>query len=257
MNETATFADALRVWRTNRRMSQLELSLTSEVSSRHLSFLETGRARPSRDMVLRICDALLIPRAARNELLRAAGFAPIFPATPLDSEVMAPFRRVVDDMIRRHAPYPAMLTDRCWNLIDANPAGRLLLSPFGDGAINLVRELACNPIARDLICNWSETVAEMASRIRLEVLEAGDDPALMALLRHLEQALDRTDRPRHAPLRRPVAPLEINAGGRVLAFLSTIVHFGTSEDVTVRDLRLELLFPADEATRLALIESAS
>jgi transcriptional regulator with XRE-family HTH domain len=247
------FPDALRRWRTARHMSQLDLALASDISARHLSFLETGRSQPSREMVLRLCEALVAPRAARNELLRAAGYAPIYPASPLDDASLAPFRAILAEMMERHAPWPAMLCDRHWTLRDANATARRLLSPLhGEaGEMNMVRMLTRNPLAREFIRNWPHVVADMANRIRLEALEAGDDPVLNAHLRELEAACAaapvEVDRPPE-----PLAPVVLALGETELRFLSTIAHFGASEDITVRDLRLELLFPADDATRTTL-----
>ena len=248
------FAEALRRFRAARRMSQLDLALTCEVSARHLSFLESGRAQPSRDMVLQLAGGLLLPLGARNTLLQAAGFAPVFPSSPLDSEALGPFRAILDEMIARHAPYPALLCDRHWTILDANATARALLAPLheGPGPMNVVRMLTDSPLAPMAIANYPEVLAEMAARIQLETLEAGDDPVLHQLLQALQAATLRHPH-RAAPLqRRPLAPVVLNAPDQPLSFLSTIAHFGTSEDVTVRDLRLELLFPADNVTRAAM-----
>lgn len=255
MSEAIAFPEALRRWRTARRMSQLDLALETGVSARHLSFLETGRAQPSREMVLRLCDALVAPRAACNELLRAAGFAAVFPNSPLDAEALAPFRAVLADMMRRHDPYPALLCDRTWTLLDANDAARALLTPLQGASreSNIVRMLVRSPIARELIVNFAEVLDDMSARIRLEALEAGADDELHELLAEIES--HRSAAPPPTAPRRPLTPVVIRAGDGVLCFLSTIAHFGTSEDVTVRDLRLELLFPADEATRARLLDA--
>jgi transcriptional regulator with XRE-family HTH domain len=245
------FARLLRHFRGARRMSQLDLALDCNVSARHLSFLETGRAKPSREMVLQISDGLILPLASRNALLQAAGFAPLFPATPLDSEALGPFRAVLQEMMDRHAPWPAMLADRHWRLRDANTAALALLAPLQvGGETSLIRMLMASAAAPELIANLPEVLAEMRGRIALEALEAPGDAELAALIAELDAAIAR-----HPPvpaMRRPLVPLEVRTPGGVLSFLSTVAHFGTSEDVTVRDLRLELLFPADEPTRMAL-----
>ena len=252
--QAGPFAEALRRLRAGRRMSQLDLALTCEVSARHLSFLESGRARPSREMVLVLAEGLLLPLGSQNALLQAAGFAPVFPTSPLDSEALGPFRAILDEMIARHAPYPALLCDRHWTILDANATARALLAPLheGPGPMNVVRMLTDSPLAPMAIANYPEVLAEMAARIQLETLEAGDDPVLHQLLQALQAATLRHPH-RAAPLqRRPLAPVVLNAPDQPLSFLSTIAHFGTSEDVTVRDLRLELLFPADDVTRAAM-----
>ena len=246
------FALALKRLRTARRMSQLELALTCDVSPRHLTFLESGRARPSREMVLILAEGLLAPLAARNALVQAAGFAAAYPASPLQSEALAAFRGVLTEMIDRHAPNPALLVDRCWNMIDANAPARRLLGRLGvgDGQSNIIRALIARP---DAVGNLAEVLDELAMRLQLEALEAGDDPELGSLAALIAETRARLpDRPRVA-MRQAVVPLVFNLpGGAPLRFLTAIAHFGTSEDVTIRDLRLELLFPADDPTRLAM-----
>jgi transcriptional regulator with XRE-family HTH domain len=245
------FGAALREWRRARGHSQLDLALEMGISARHLSFLETGRARPSRGMAAQVAEALMLPRAARNALLASAGFAPTYPATPLDAAALAPFRAMLDEMIARHAPYPALICNRYWTLLDANASARALVAGLAqNGETNLVRMLTENPRAGELIANYAEVLEDMAGRIRVEALEAGPDPVLVELLSGIDRAVARHPGP-PAP-RRPLAPLILKTPAGQLSFLSAIAHFGTSEDVTVRDLRLELFFPADNETRAAM-----
>lgn len=248
----AQFCTLLREWRRARGLSQLELALEANVSARHLSFLESGRAQPSRAMTLQLAEALLLPRVAVNALLASAGFAPAFPATPLSAESLAPFRAMLDEMMRRHAPYPALVCDRHWTIIDANDSARTLLGALHDGSseMNVVRML-CGPRASTAIQNLSEVLAEMCGRIRLEALEAGPDPKNAELLSLLKAAMAQAPPPPNTA-RRALVPIRLRTHSGVLSFLTTIAHFGTSEDITLRDLRLELLFPADEATGAAL-----
>jgi transcriptional regulator with XRE-family HTH domain len=248
----AEFCTLLREWRKARGLSQLDLALEADVSARNLSFLESGRAQPSRAMTLQLAEALLLPRAATNALLASAGFAAAYPSTSLSAESLAPFRAMLDEMMRRHAPYPALVCDRHWTILDANQSARTLLGPLHDGAgeMNVVRML-CSPSAHALIENMGEVLAEMWGRIRLEALEAGPDPVNDDLLSMLKAAMASAPAPA-AAARRPIVPIRLRAAGGALSFLTTIAHFGTSEDITLRDLRLELLFPADEATKRAL-----
>jgi len=246
------FGEALRVWRRARGLSQLDLALAAGASPRHLSFLETNRAKPSREMVLALADAMVLPRAPRNALLAAAGFAPLYPSTPLQSDLLGPLREALTEMMRRHAPNPALLCDRHWNMLDANASAQALLAGLANGETNIIRMLACNPRAPDLIANLGEVVQEMKERIRLEALEAAYDPVLTDLIAALEAAGERHPPPKPELARRPLVPLVLNGPGGELRFLSAITHFGTSEDIAVRDLRLELLFPADAATIAAM-----
>lgn len=235
-------------------MSQLELALECGISARHLSFLETGRARPSRDMVLHLCEGLALPRTARNGLLQAAGFAALFPRSPLDGTELQPFRAVMVEMMARHAPWPAILCDRHWNVVDANGPAQALLAPMHRGGVmNVVRMITDSPVAEAMIENLPDMLEEMAGRLRLEVIESGSDPELLALRDGLYAALHRLAPGKQpATPRRPMVPLVVRFGETSLSFLTAVAQFGTSEDITVRDLRLELFFPADDATRAAL-----
>ena len=206
-------------------------------------------------MVLTLAAGLLLPLGAQNTLLQAAGFAAVFPVSNLDSAALGPFREVLAEMMARHAPYPALLCDRHWNVRDANPTARALLAAMAppSGELNAVRLLTDGPLAAAAVANLPEVIHEMAARIELEALEAPGDPVLGDLLDALGAAAVRHP---YRPLtteRRPLVPLMLNTPNGPLSFLSAIAHFGTSEDVTVRDLRLELLFPADHATRAAMV----
>lgn len=251
---TATpFGAILRRYRSARRMSQLDLANECEISARHLSFLESGRSQPSRDMVLHLGAGLLLPRSARNALLQAAGFAPAFPASPLESRALGPFRDILNEMIARHAPNPALLVDRHWNVQEANATARGLLSALNGGGVemNIVRMLSTGAHVGDVIANLPEVLNEMTSRLQLEALEAGDDPVFADLLAGLEAASARHPLPETRG-RRAIVPFVVNTPEGQLSFLTVIAHFGASDDITIRDLRLELLFPADDHTRNAL-----
>lgn len=248
------FADALRHWRRTKHMSQLELALCSGVSARHVSFLETGRARPSREMVLQLADALMIPHGARNAFLSAAGFAALYPQTPLESAALAPLRSALAALMQRQSPDPAILLDRHWTIRDTNPTARALLAPLheGGGEMNVIRMMATSPLAPMFVVNLGEVLLELLGRIRLECADAGDDPLLAGLRRDLEGALARHPPPKATAPRRPLVPTVLRFGDGELRFVSSVVQFGTSEDITVRDLRLELLFSVDDATRAAM-----
>jgi transcriptional regulator with XRE-family HTH domain len=249
--EAGTFAAALRRYRRARRLSQLDLALECGVSARHLSFLESGRAQPSRDMVQVLAEGLLLTRGATNALMQAAGFAPAFPASPLESAALTPLRAMLDEMMAKHAPNPAMLCDRHWTILDASASARALLGAFAP-EMNVVRMLTEHALAPALIANLPEVLAEMTGRIELEALEAAGDPVLEGFVTALHTACARHPLAAPARMRSAMVPLRLKAGEGELSFLSAVAHFGTSEDVTVRDLRLELLFPADDATRAAI-----
>jgi transcriptional regulator with XRE-family HTH domain len=251
-SDPGPFGTALKAARNSRRVSQLVLSLDAGVSARHLSFLESGRAMPSRDMVLTLAEALALPLSARNQLLNAAGFASAYPASPLSSEAIAPFRAILRTMMENHAPFPALLCDRHWNVLEASPSAAAMLSPLLEGwsgPPNVFRLTACHPRSADFIANLPEVLHESLERLALEQSLAGDDPVLADLIAVTRAAAARY--PYRTRTRSPVLPVSYRGLAGPLSFLSVVAQCGTSEDVTVRDLRLELLFPADEATRAA------
>jgi transcriptional regulator with XRE-family HTH domain len=259
MNDAATmsittsnpdFPEALRHWRLVRRMSQMELALEAGVSTRHVSFLETGRAKPSREMVLQLADALMMPRSAHNSLLQQAGFSNSYPMTPLDSDLLAPLHDALAAMMDKHSPWPAILCDKHWNVIKSNVSADTLLTELRgtSHSVNLIKMFADNPVAEAMVTNLDEVRHEMLGRIRLEGLEAGNDPFLRELEDDIRASLGgRTQS--NDTARRPLVPFLIRYHGQDLSFLTAIAHFGTSDDVAVRDLRLELLFPANEVTK--------
>jgi len=250
---TAGFGAALQHYRSARRMSQLELALACDVSAKHVSFLESGRAQPSRDMVARLGAGLLLPLSARNKLLQAAGFAPVFPSSPLNSVAVEPFRAILNEMIAKHAPNPAMVVDRHWTVQETNASARALLGALqADGVeANIVRLLTSGAHVAKVVANLPEVLAELMSRVQLEALEAGDDEEFRELIGLLERAIARYPRAA-ASTGQPILPLVVNHGDRQLRFLTAIAHFASSEDANIRDLRLELLFPADAQTRAAV-----
>ena len=184
------FPTALRHWRRTRRFSQLDLAAEAEVSPRHLAFLETGRSRPSRRMVLRLAEGLGLPRGDQNGLLAAAGFAPHFPVLPLAAEEMAQVRAAMGWMIDRHAPYPALILDRLWRIVALNGPATRLFSPVGFAeGVSLLDALADPAVFAGLIENWVEVGHHTALRLKAESARAGGiaalDRAVAALLRKL------------------------------------------------------------------------
>ena len=251
----------LRQWRERRRMSQLALALEAEISSRHLSFVETGRSRPSREMVLLLAEVLDVPPRARNDLLAAAGYAPIFRESALDAPEMAQFRRALDFLLRQQEPYPAIVLDRYWNVLLANPGTERFLSLFLDpevavalGPPNAMR-LICHPQAlRPSIVNWEATAAALIQWLHRDLLRSAD--AGLQLLR--DELLAYPDVPRNwrtLDLDAPTAPfltIEMQRGETRLKFFTTLTTLGTPYDITLHELRIESFFPADDATDTAL-----
>ena len=246
----------LREWRTRRRMSQMDLALEAEISTRHLSFLETGRAQPSREMVLHLADQLEVPLRERNVILVAAGFAPVFPERALDDPGLAAARRAVDVILTAHEPYPALAVDLRWNLVAANAAIEPMLAGVDpallSGSVNVIR-LSLHPKGlAPRIANLGEWHAHIVERLRRQV-ELTADPGLADLL---EEIRGYPKPP--APDRRPedyggvAIPFQLMAGDTLLSFFGTTTVFGTPVDITLSELTLETFFPADAATAEAL-----
>jgi transcriptional regulator with XRE-family HTH domain len=248
------FGILLREWRQRRRVSQLDLALEGNISARHLSFLETGRARPSRDMVLHLSEHLRVPLRDRNVLLAAAGFAPEFRERPLDDPRLGAARQAIELVVEGHAPYPAIAVDRHWTLVLANDPVEMLLTGI-DAAllrppVNVMR-LALHPAGlAPRIANLPEWRAHLLDRLRQQI-DASGDPVLAELLREL-QGYPSTYRSMPSRPARDYAgmivPLEIATDAGVLALFSTITVFGTPVDVTLSELALECFYPADPAT---------
>jgi transcriptional regulator with XRE-family HTH domain len=242
----------LRDWRTRRRMSQMDLALEAEISTRHLSFLETGRAQPSREMVLHLSDQLEIPLRERNVILVAAGFAPVFPERSLEDPQLAAARRAVDVILKAHEPYPALVVDLRWNLVAANAAIEPLLADVDPELmvppLNVMR-LSLHPKGlAPRIANLGEWHAHALERLRRQA-ELTADPGLLALI---EEIRGYPKPP--APDRRPedfgdvVIPFQLMMGDTLLSLFGTTTVFGTPVDITLSELTLETFFPADSAT---------
>src|SRR3954469_15479248 len=258
----ATVADRSRIgpllrdWRRRRRMSQLDLALAAGVSARHLSFVETGRSKPSAEMVIQLAEHLDVPLRDSNTLLLAAGYAPGYAQHDLDAPEMGPVREAIDRVLRGHEPYPAVVVDRHWGLVSANRAVPLLI----EGAAAHLLEPPVNVLRLSLhpegmaprIVNLGEWRAHLLDRLGRQAVVSGD-PALFAL--HAELAGYPGGGPAHVPDLEGGAiavPLRLRLGEDELAFISTATTFGTATDVTVSELAIESFFPADERTARAL-----
>ena len=247
------FGTALKDWRGRRRMSQLDLGLSSNVSARHISFLETGRAKPSRAMVLQLCETLSVPRSGRNTLLNAAGFAPAYRSRELNEEDMAHVRAAVDWTLTRHDPFPAMALDRHWTIVKANKAAGFLLAGSGlrEGD-SLLEGLTDSESMAEALENWPEVAHHMMVRLRTESAHLGGDDILEAAASRLNTMLG----PAHANPEGTlpaVIPARYRANGRVFSFFSTLAQFGSAEDIALAELKIEMMFPADDETRQALL----
>ena len=250
------FPHLLKTWRQRRRLSQLDLALSSGVSQRHVSFLESGRARPSRNMILQLSEALAVPLRERNDWLIAAGFAPVFRSRPLDDPQMRQVMSAVRMMLTNHAPFPAIAIDRAWNIRMSNAPFDMVSAMIGEDVWtrvggpqrNLMRLFFHPNGIKPYVTNWTaiapllwhraqreaealggremkQVLAELGQHHDADTLWAADDAALV-----------------------PVLPLEIEKDGARISLFTVIATFGTAQDVTADELRIEILFPADDAT---------
>ncbi len=244
---TGDFGGQLRNWRGKRRMSQLQLALVADVSARHIAFLETGRAKPSRPMVLRLGEALEVPRAERNLMLDAAGYRAAYAKRPLDSATMAPIRKAIDHMIAGHMPYPAFVFDRHWTVLDANASGHAMLSGFGLAAGDSFIDFLLEPgQGAELVENWHEVAGHLAARFRLESAHLGGNAMLERAAEGLACEVGEGDHGATGDLP-PVLAVRFRFGGMVYPMFSTITQFGTADDIALADIKIEMFFPSDEA----------
>lgn len=241
------FSQVLKDWRKTRRLSQLGLANEADVSARHIAFLETGRARPSVAMIGRLGDALRLPLDARNQMLTGAGYAPRYPARQWDAADMAPIRAAVAYSLERHAPYPALAVDRLWTIVAMNASARSVFGALeisdGDSLLDLMVSDALPP----LIENWPEVAHHAAQRLRTESAAQGG----VERLNRVAEILSDVPGARQASLG-PVTPTIFRIGTARLSLFAIIGQFGTAEDLTLDDLKIEFYFPADAATEAAL-----
>jgi transcriptional regulator with XRE-family HTH domain len=252
--------ELLREWRQRRRKSQLQFACDAEISTRHLSFLETGRSQPSRDMVLRLAELLDIPLRERNALLTAAGFAPLFPERSLDDPALALARKAIDMVLQGHEPYPALAVDRHWNLVAMNRAVGLMMADIDESLltppINVLRASLHPKGLAPRIENLPEWRAHVLERLKHQV-DVSADATLDELYKELSAYPLPTGMSPHrttigSEYESMVVPCRIATPQGTLSLFSTTTMFGTPVDVTLSELAIESFFPADAATADAL-----
>jgi transcriptional regulator with XRE-family HTH domain len=253
--QTQSVGNLLRDWRRRRRLSQLDLACEAEISSRHLSFLETGRAQPSREMVLHLAEQLDIPLRERNALLMAAGFAPVFRERSLEDPTLQAARRAIDLVLAGHEPYPALAIDRHWTLVTTNRVVQPLLADVDPSLlsppINVLR-ISLHPQGlAPRIVNLAEWRAHLLARLRRQI-DATADPVLADLLNELGSYPIKSgasyDRQTGTDYAGVLVPLQMATEFGTLSFFSTTTVFGTPVDITLSELALESFFPANAAT---------
>lgn len=260
------FGPMLRTWRRRRGASQLALALQSGVSQRHVSFLESGRARPSREMVVQLTTALDVPLRQRNAMLLAAGFAPVYRETNLAAPELTPVRQAIDRILKKHEPYPAIVIDRLWNLQQANEAAQAFTVFLFEGpppppppgkAPNVLQWLLDAKALRSKIANWEEVARHLVSTTYAEILADGGEPTALA---YIEEVMAYPDVPasfrkvRFEERPSPILTVDYIVGGKSLSVFTTIATLGTPQDITLQEVRVECFFPADDRSN-ALFKS--
>jgi transcriptional regulator with XRE-family HTH domain len=257
----------IKQWREQRRLSQLSLAVDAEISTRHLSFIETGRAHPSRDMVLLLARALEVPPRGRNDLLTAAGFAPVYRETGLDAPEMTNVRRALDFILRQQEPFPGLVIDGHWNLLMRNEgAARLMglfLSPEDIAAVgprpNAMRLFYHPRGMRPYVVNWEASAVALIQWLHLDIARGIGDAETRRLLDELLSYPDVPQKWRTLDLDITPAPflaVEMRKGDLQIKFFSTLTSLGVPYDITLHELRVECFFPADAATETLLRDLA-
>ena len=254
----ASVGALLQSWRKARQLSQLALSLRAEISSRHLCFIETGRAKPSRDMVLRLATTLDMPLRERNQLLLAAGFAPFYPESKLEAPALGPVKQALDAILNQQEPYPAVVMNRRWDLVASNRAaarffGFLLGKREEAPPSNVLRLFFHHDYIKPFVENWLSVAQSLLDRARREALAGTPDAATQAIV---DEVTSYPGVPRSlqtevgAPLL-PVLPVVFVKVAQRFQFFSAVTTLGTAQDVTLQELRIESFFPVDAATAAA------
>ena len=267
MVSTATesiFGSLLKTWRKTRKRSQLDVALDAEISARHLSFVETGRSRPSRDMVLLLADVLEVPLRERNALLGAAGFAPLYRKSDLNAPDMKAIKNSIEFMLEHHNPYPAIVFDQHWNLVTQNRASSTLLPRFvADPSslvgkkLNVMRLLFDPRGMRPFITNWDSLAGAMMQRLHREAQIAGPADPINALIVELFDfgGVPESWRiPRLLEIPDVIAAMDVERDEIKVSLFSAITTLGTPIDITAQDLRIETFFPADDASKKTLFD---
>lgn len=254
MENVQTVGSLIKIWRERRRKSQLDLALDAEISTRHLSFVETGRAKPSREMILLLAENLQIPLRERNKILITGGYAPTFSEKTLDDFSMAAVREAIDLILKGHEPFPALAVDRVWNMVAANRIVPILLDEISPKLLeppaNVLR-LSLHPEGlAPKIVNFNEWRNHILRRLKKQAEDTGDT-RLEELFNELSKYKKNNRKSEKSLESNPqiIIPLQIKTKFGVLSFISTTTVFGTPVDVTVSEIALETFFPADAATQ--------
>ncbi|MCF6299889.1 MAG: helix-turn-helix transcriptional regulator [Proteobacteria bacterium] len=246
---SSTFANILHRWRKHRRYSQLQLALELGISSKHISFLETGRSAPSQQMILKIGLFLLLPKGEINHALNAAGYAPAYTEQMSSHTDLKPVFSAINQMLNNHMPYPAIVLNQHWDLVNANDAAKQLLHDMGFSKhSNLIEALIDDDVTNSKIINWHESIAQLLLRLRSEICLLGGYDKLIGLEKKLSEKITAEHERKVIEAKHSVLTTQIGLHGKVFSFFSIIANLGTVQDVAVSEFRIELMFPANDET---------
>jgi len=252
------FSQALKEWRKLRKMSQLDLACEADISQKHISWMETGKSQPSRSMVVKLIDALKVPLRQRNQFLKAAGFSELYTQNTLDDDIMQPVNQVLDMVLMHHMPYPAFVLDRLWNIKKQNAAADALFAMAGGEQTlwNAIGDLGKRNIAllsihpngiRQMITNWEQLKVPFMLRIKREAFEQMDQEAI-AQYELFSQYVELDDASLSMQPMIPVLPLTLKISEQELNLFSVISNFGTAQDITASEMKIETFYPGDKQT---------
>ncbi|MEH6526782.1 MAG: helix-turn-helix transcriptional regulator [Sneathiella sp.] len=259
---TSEFGQVLKQWRQIQGFSQLDLALAANSSARHVSFIETGRSRPSREMVLRLADVMDLPLRERNRLLNASGYTGAYTESALDDDGLSQVRRALDHILRQQEPYPAIVMNRCFDVLMINHAGAKMMNMLGlrlggdAGPPNLLKMTLHEEGLRSVIKDWDRVARHIIERAHRQVRGGGENDPLKKLI---AEVLAYPDIPEDWKLENPtddalpILPLAFELGGHTLSWITTIASFGTPQDVTAEEIMVECMFPADSETEAAVL----
>jgi len=244
------FGKLLNQWRKHRRYSQLQLAVELDVSSKHISFLETGRSVPSRDMLLKIASFLILPKREVNQWLYAAGYAPIYYELSEGDESLKLVYSAIDQMLTNHMPYPAIVMNQNWDLVQANDSAKKLMLDLGfSNHKNILEALIDDSPDSSKIINWHETVSVVLTRLRHEISVLGGSKRLNKLESRLAKSISSEQGKIISDTNQAALCMDINIGGNRLSFFSIIAQLGAIQDIAVSEFKVELMFPSDEGTK--------
>ena len=249
---TESAGDILKSWRRQRRYSQLKLALELDISSKHISFIETGKSIPSKEMILKIGEFLFIPKREVNRILLSAGYAPVYSELPMSDAALEPVTSAIDQMIENHMPYPAIVLNQTWDIVKVNDSASRLLSELGlSGHKNLLEAIIQEDPESSRILNFHQTATMILLRLRQEISMLGGPAYLKAFERRLKERLFKDKKVIGLPETEDgiVLSTQFQLSNHRLSFFSMIAQLGTVQDIVVGEFKVELMFPADEKTK--------